>query len=135
MNTTDISAIKSPADIRQMDEKQLKDLSVAMRKALLDKLSAHGGHVGPNLGMIEAIIALHYVFNTPEDKIVCDEIFFLFAVCANDPVSRLFLPEYHGQTVTTNENLRYRADRKYTDVFLYPAYLCFARYNFAGGYI
>lgn len=72
MNTTDISAIKSPADIRQMDEKQLKDLSVAMRKALLDKLSAHGGHVGPNLGMIEAIIALHYVFNTPEDKIVFD---------------------------------------------------------------
>ncbi|MDE5787920.1 MAG: 1-deoxy-D-xylulose-5-phosphate synthase [Bacteroidaceae bacterium] len=68
----DISAIKSPSDIRQMDEKQLKDLAVAMRKALLEKLSAHGGHVGPNLGMIEAIIALHYVFNTPEDKIVFD---------------------------------------------------------------
>lgn len=72
MNTIDISAIKSPSDIRQMDEKQLKDLAVAMRKALLEKLSAHGGHVGPNLGMIEAIIALHYVFNTPEDKIVFD---------------------------------------------------------------
>lgn len=72
MNTTDLSVIKSPADIRQMDEKQLKDLAGAMRKALLDKLSAHGGHVGPNLGMIEAIIALHYVFNTPEDKIVFD---------------------------------------------------------------
>ena len=68
----DLSAIKSPADIRPMDEKQLKDLAVAMRKALLEKLSAHGGHVGPNLGMIEATIALHYVFNTPQDKIVFD---------------------------------------------------------------
>lgn len=72
MKNIDLSAIKSPADIRRMDEKQLKDLAVAMRKALLEKLSAHGGHVGPNLGMIEAIIALHYVFNTPEDKIVFD---------------------------------------------------------------
>ncbi len=72
MENIDLSMIKSPADIRQMYEKQLKDLAVAMRKALLEKLSAHGGHVGPNLGMIEAIIALHYVFNTPEDKIVFD---------------------------------------------------------------
>ncbi|MDE6642519.1 MAG: 1-deoxy-D-xylulose-5-phosphate synthase, partial [Muribaculaceae bacterium] len=67
-----LSEIKSPADIRQMDEKQLKELAGSMRKSLLEKLSAHGGHVGPNLGMVEAIIALHYVFNTPEDKIVFD---------------------------------------------------------------
>ncbi|MDE5739124.1 MAG: 1-deoxy-D-xylulose-5-phosphate synthase [Bacteroidaceae bacterium] len=72
MKNTDLSAIYSPSDIRKMDEKQLKDLALAMRKALLEKVSAHGGHVGPNLGMIEAIIALHYVFNTPEDKIVFD---------------------------------------------------------------
>ena len=72
MKNMDLSAIKSPADIRRMDEKQLKDLAAAMRKALLEKLSAHGGHVGPNLGMIEAIIALHHVFHTPEDKIVFD---------------------------------------------------------------
>ena len=43
-----------------------------MRSALLEKLSVHGGHVGPNLGMVEAVIALHYVFDTPADKIVFD---------------------------------------------------------------
>lgn len=72
MENINLSAIKSPADIRQMDEQQLNVLARSMREALLEKLSAHGGHVGPNLGMIEAIIALHYVFNTPEDKIVYD---------------------------------------------------------------
>ena len=72
MENINLSEIKSPADIRQMDEKQLKELAGSMRKSLLEKLSAHGGHVGPNLGMVEAIIALHYVFNTPEDKIVFD---------------------------------------------------------------
>lgn len=72
MQEIDLSAIHSPADIRKMDESQLKALAAAMRRPLLDKLSAHGGHVGPNLGMMEAIIALHYVFDTPEDKIVFD---------------------------------------------------------------
>ncbi len=72
MQEIDLSAIHSPADIRKMDESQLKELAAAMRRPLLDKLSAHGGHVGPNLGMMEAIIALHYVFNTPDDKIVFD---------------------------------------------------------------
>ena len=43
-----------------------------VRNALLTKLSAHGGHVGPNLGMVEATIALHYVFNSPTDKMVYD---------------------------------------------------------------
>ncbi|MDE5553998.1 MAG: 1-deoxy-D-xylulose-5-phosphate synthase, partial [Muribaculaceae bacterium] len=68
----DLSKINSPADIRKMDETELKALAAALRQPLLDKLSAHGGHVGPNLGMIEAIIALHYVFDTPNDKIVFD---------------------------------------------------------------
>lgn len=68
----DLSQINSPADIRKMDEAELKSLAAALRQPLLDKLSAHGGHVGPNLGMIEAIIALHYVFDTPNDKIVFD---------------------------------------------------------------
>ena len=58
-NDFDLSQVKSPADIRQLDESQLKQLAAAMRRPLLDKLSAHGGHVGPNLGMMEAIIALH----------------------------------------------------------------------------
>ena len=72
MQEINLSEIKSPADIRRMDESQLKVLAAELRRPLLDKLSAHGGHVGPNLGMMEAIIALHYVFDTPNDKIVFD---------------------------------------------------------------
>ena len=43
-----------------------------MRQALIQKLSVHGGHVGPNLGMVEATIAMHYVFDSPKDKMVFD---------------------------------------------------------------
>ncbi|MDE6321650.1 MAG: 1-deoxy-D-xylulose-5-phosphate synthase [Muribaculaceae bacterium] len=68
----DLSEIKSPADIRNMNETELTELSAELRATLLKKLSAHGGHIGPNLGMVEAVVALHYVFNTPEDKIVFD---------------------------------------------------------------
>ncbi|MDE6340301.1 MAG: 1-deoxy-D-xylulose-5-phosphate synthase [Muribaculaceae bacterium] len=68
----DLSEIKTPADIRKMNIEELTQLAAEMRGALLDKLSVHGGHVGPNLGMVEAVIALHYVFDTPEDKIVFD---------------------------------------------------------------
>lgn len=64
--------IHSPADIKGFDLTQLTELSEELRAALLKKLSAHGGHVGPNLGVVEATVALHYVFNAPEDKIVFD---------------------------------------------------------------
>lgn len=64
--------IKSPADIRNLDIDRLNDLAAQIRDALLTKLSRHGGHIGPNLGMVEAIIALHYVFNTPTDQLVFD---------------------------------------------------------------
>lgn len=72
MEEIDLSKIKSPADIRKMTLPELTELAAEMRSTLLKKLSAHGGHIGPNLGMIEAVIALHYVFDTPEDKIVFD---------------------------------------------------------------
>lgn len=67
-----LDAIQSPADIRKMNIAQLKELAAEMRSALITKLAAHGGHAGPNLGMVEAIIAMHYVFDTPQDKIVFD---------------------------------------------------------------
>ena len=69
MNLKDI---KSPADIKGRSIDELKDLASQMREALLTKLSKHGGHIGPNLGMVEATIALHYVFDTPKDQIVFD---------------------------------------------------------------
>lgn len=71
MENIDLEKI-TPAGIRKMDPEQLRAVAAGVRSALIQKLSAHGGHVGPNLGMVEAIIALHYVFDTPEDKIVFD---------------------------------------------------------------
>lgn len=68
----DISNIQSPADIRTLPIDRLPELCDALRRAFLVKISAHGGHVGPNLGLVEATVALHYVFDTPTDKIVFD---------------------------------------------------------------
>lgn len=64
--------IKSPADIKKMDVGQLELLSDELRAALIKKLAVHGGHVGPNLGVVEATVALHYVFDAPKDEIVFD---------------------------------------------------------------
>lgn len=72
MSEIDINKIHSPQDIKGMDYAQLTDVAAQLRAALLKKLSAHGGHVGPNLGMVEATVALHYVFDAPKDKIVFD---------------------------------------------------------------
>lgn len=64
--------IYSPEDVKKLSVNELNDLSGEIRVALLQKLSEHGGHFGPNFGMVEATIALHYVFNSPKDKIVFD---------------------------------------------------------------
>ncbi len=64
--------INSPADVKKLGTDELKALASEMRNALIFRLSKHGGHCGPNLGMVEATIALHYVFNSPKDKIVYD---------------------------------------------------------------
>lgn len=68
----EIAKITSPADIRGLGLEELTALCADLRKAFLEKVSAHGGHVGPNLGLVEATVALHYVFDTPKDKIVFD---------------------------------------------------------------
>ena len=67
-----IEKIKGPADVKRLSMDEMVTLAAEMRNALLHKVSAHGGHFGPNLGMVEATIALHYVFNSPVDKIVFD---------------------------------------------------------------
>lgn len=69
MNLEDL---KSPADIKGMSIDRLNELASELRAALLKKLAAHGGHAGPNLGMVEATIAMHYVFDAPKDKFVFD---------------------------------------------------------------
>ncbi len=64
--------INSPADVKKLDSAQLGELAGELRNALMNRLSKHGGHFGPNFGMVEATIALHYVFDSPKDKFVFD---------------------------------------------------------------
>lgn len=67
-----IENINSPADVKKLNIMQLNVLAEEMRHALLTRASKHGGHFGPNFGMVEVIIAMHYVFDSPKDKIVFD---------------------------------------------------------------
>lgn len=67
-----IENIKSPSDLKGLDIKALKIVADETRAAVLNRVSKLGGHVGPNLGFVEATVALHYVFNAPEDKFVFD---------------------------------------------------------------
>ena len=67
-----LEKIDSPADVRAIPASELGALASEIRGALIDKLSVHGGHVGPNLGMVETTIALHRVFDSPCDKLVFD---------------------------------------------------------------
>jgi len=64
--------INEPKDLKSLNVNELKSLSSEIREILLKKLSVHGGHVGPNLGMVELIVAMHYVFDSPIDKFVYD---------------------------------------------------------------
>lgn len=59
-----IENINGPADVKKLNIAQMTGLASEMRDALLTKLSRHGGHFGPNFGMVEATIALHYVFES-----------------------------------------------------------------------
>ncbi len=67
-----LESINSPADVKKLAVDQLPALCDEVRQALLSKLSDHGGHVGPNLGMVEATVAMHYVMDSPKDKFVFD---------------------------------------------------------------
>ena len=64
--------IQSPADVKKLSLAEMNTLAEDIRTLLIEKLSRHGGHCGPNLGMVEATIALHYVFDSPRDKIIFD---------------------------------------------------------------
>ena len=64
--------IQSPADVKKLSLAEMNTLAEDIRTLPIEKLSRHGGHCGPNLGMVEATIALHYVFDSPRDKIVFD---------------------------------------------------------------
>lgn len=67
-----LDKVNSPDDLKSMNINELNILSEEIRSLILKKVNTTGGHFGPNLGMVEATIALHYVFNSPVDKIVFD---------------------------------------------------------------
>lgn len=67
-----IEKIKSPAFLKGLNLEELNIVAEETRQAVLNRVSKHGGHVGPNLGFVEATVALHYVFDAPKDKLVFD---------------------------------------------------------------
>lgn len=67
-----IEKIKSPADLKDLSISELNQVADETRQAVLNRVSKHGGHIGPNLGVVEATVALHYVFDAPKDKFVFD---------------------------------------------------------------
>ena len=67
-----LEKINGPEDVKKLTDDEMIKLAAEMRNALLKRASIHGGHFGPNFGMIETTIALHYVFDSPKDKIVYD---------------------------------------------------------------
>ena len=67
-----LEKINFPADLRKFKKDQLKQISDELRNELIDVVSETGGHLGAGLGVVELTVALHYVFNTPKDKLVWD---------------------------------------------------------------
>ncbi|MCB1587017.1 MAG: 1-deoxy-D-xylulose-5-phosphate synthase, partial [Xanthomonadales bacterium] len=67
-----LDRVNTPSDLRQLPESQLKQFSDELREFLIDSVSNSGGHFGSGLGTVELTVALHYVFDTPHDRIVWD---------------------------------------------------------------
>ena len=71
-STTRLTDIKSPADLRNLTIKELDTIGADLRESIIKTVSKTGGHLAPSLGVVELTLALHYVFNTPQDKLVWD---------------------------------------------------------------
>ena len=67
-----LDKVNSPSDLKNLSLNELNTLADEIRELIIKKVNKTGGHMGPNLGIIETTIALHYVFNSPVDKIVFD---------------------------------------------------------------
>src|SRR4051812_13321516 len=67
-----LDTINSPADLRRLDEKQLRQVADELRTETINAVAVTGGHLGAGLGVVELTVALHYVFDTPRDKLIWD---------------------------------------------------------------
>ena len=67
-----LNNINYPSDLKKLNVEELKELAIELRTELIDAVSETGGHLGAGLGVIELTIALHYIFDTPKDKLVWD---------------------------------------------------------------
>src|SRR5881296_222988 len=67
-----LSQILYPSDLRKLPREQLPQLCDELRQFIIDNVSVYGGHFGANLGVVELTVALHYIFNTPDDQLVWD---------------------------------------------------------------
>ena len=65
-----LATINSPEDLRKLDSSQLPQVCNELRQFIIDNVSVYGGHFGASLGVVELSVALHYVFNTPDDQLV-----------------------------------------------------------------
>ena len=72
MITVNLTKIDNPSFIKQLNKEQLRELAEDIRQFLVEKLSVTGGHIGPNLGVVELTLMLHKVFDSPKDKILWD---------------------------------------------------------------
>ncbi|MBR3152102.1 MAG: 1-deoxy-D-xylulose-5-phosphate synthase [Clostridia bacterium] len=96
--------INGPEDIKKLNLEELKVLADETRAALINKISKVGGHSGPNLGMVEVTVALHYVFNSPKDKIVFDVSHQCYPHKILTGRKEAFLDEKHFHDVTGYTN-------------------------------
>ena len=71
-NTPLLDLVQTPADLRRLKSGQLRQLADELRQETVDAVAVTGGHLGAGLGVIELTVALHYVFNTPEDRLIWD---------------------------------------------------------------
>jgi 1-deoxy-D-xylulose-5-phosphate synthase len=67
-----LDQIKTPADLRQLEPGQLRQVADELRQETIDAVAVTGGHLGAGLGVIELTVALHYVFDTPQDRLIWD---------------------------------------------------------------
>ena len=68
-----LNQINFPSDLKKIPESKLQKVADELREELIDAVSVTGGHLGASLGVVELSVALHYIFNTPNDKLICHE--------------------------------------------------------------